>query len=49
MTEPDINQDALTKLHQALDQADALLDLDDDTPLAPVCDLSGDGTCEACQ
>ena len=25
------------------------LDLDDDTPLTPVCDLSGEGTCEACQ
>lgn len=25
------------------------LDLNDDTPLAPACDLSGDGTCEACQ
>ena len=25
------------------------LDLNDDTPLAPTCDLSGDGTCEACQ
>lgn len=31
-------------LHKA-----GLLDLDDDTPLAPACDLSGDGTCEACQ
>lgn len=27
----------------------ATLDLNDDTPLAPACDLSGDGTCEACQ
>lgn len=26
-----------------------LLDLDSDAPLAPACDLSGDGTCEACQ
>lgn len=25
------------------------LDLNDDTPLAPACDLSADGTCEACQ
>lgn len=25
------------------------LDLNDDTPLAPACDLSGDGSCEACQ
>jgi len=25
------------------------LDLDDDTPLAPACDLSGEGSCEACQ
>ncbi len=25
------------------------LDLDDDTPLTPVCDLSGEGTCEARQ
>ena len=25
------------------------LDLSDDTPLAPACDLSGDGSCEACQ
>ena len=25
------------------------LDLDDDTPLAPACDLSGEGTCESCQ
>lgn len=25
------------------------LDLTSDTPLAPACDLSGDGTCEACQ
>lgn len=25
------------------------VDLSDDTPLEPVCDLSGDGTCEACQ
>ncbi len=25
------------------------LGLNDDTPLAPACDLSGDGTCEACQ
>lgn len=25
------------------------LDLDSDKPLAPVCDLSGDGTCESCQ
>lgn len=25
------------------------LDLNDDTPLTPVCDLSGEGTCEACQ
>lgn len=25
------------------------INLDDDTPLAPACDLSGDGTCEACQ
>lgn len=25
------------------------LDLNDDTPLAPACDLTGDGTCEACQ
>lgn len=30
-------------------QPDQGLDLDDDTPLAPACDLSGDGTCEACQ
>jgi hypothetical protein len=29
--------------------AKPLLDLDDDTPLAPVCDLSGDKTCESCQ
>lgn len=25
------------------------ISLDDDTPLAPACDLSGDKTCEACQ
>lgn len=25
------------------------LDLDSDAPLAPACDLTGDGTCEACQ
>ena len=25
------------------------LDLNDDTPLAPACDLSADGACEACQ
>ena len=25
------------------------LDLDDDTPLPPACDLSGDGACDACQ
>lgn len=30
-------------------QADALLDLNDDTPLTPVCDLSGDKICESCQ
>lgn len=29
--------------------APAVLDLNDDTPLAPACDLTGDGTCEACQ
>ena len=27
----------------------ATLDLTSDTPLAPACDLSGDGTCDACQ
>ena len=27
----------------------AALDLSSDAPLAPACDLSGDGTCEACQ
>lgn len=27
----------------------ATLDLGSDAPLAPACDLSGDGTCEACQ
>lgn len=25
------------------------LDLGSDTPLVPVCDLSGDKTCESCQ
>ena len=25
------------------------LDLNDDTPLPVICDLSEDGTCEACQ
>lgn len=25
------------------------LDLNDDTPLPKICDLSGDGTCESCQ
>lgn len=44
MTEP-IN----TETQEAAKQADALLDLDDDTPLAPACDLSGEGTCDACQ
>lgn len=34
---------------QPAQEEPTLLDLDDDTPLAPVCDLSGDGTCEACQ
>lgn len=27
----------------------AILDLASDIPLAPACDLSGDGTCDACQ
>lgn len=31
------------------DATEQLLDLEDDTPLAPACDLSGDGACEACQ
>ncbi len=30
-------------------EAEPGLDLEDDTPLAPACDLSGDGTCESCQ
>lgn len=34
---------------QPLDNDGKALDLNDDTPLAPACDLSGDGTCEACQ
>jgi len=34
---------------QPLDSDGKGLDLNDDTPLAPACDLSGDGTCEACQ
>jgi hypothetical protein len=29
--------------------APAVLDLNDDTPLSPACDLSGDKPCEACQ
>lgn len=36
---------------QPLDNDGHVLDLDDDTPLdaGKACDLSGDGTCEACQ
>lgn len=30
-------------------QPSAEIDLDSDAPLAPACDLSEDGTCEACQ
>jgi len=25
------------------------IDLESDTPMAPACDLSGEGSCEACQ
>lgn len=34
---------------QPLDNDGKALDLNDDTPLAPACDLSGDNPCEACQ
>lgn len=37
------------RLLDATEQINDLLDLNDDTPLAPVCDLSGDKTCESCQ
>lgn len=33
----------------AQDVEPKLLDLEDDTPLAPACDLSGEGACESCQ
>lgn len=34
---------------QPLDNDGKALDLNDDTPLAPACDLSADGACESCQ
>ena len=39
--------DGQTKLH-ALDELDLVAQADD-FPLGKACDLSGDGTCEACQ
>jgi hypothetical protein len=41
--------DTKTSPEQKPAEESAELDLNDDTPLAPACDLSGDGTCEACQ
>lgn len=39
----------IDRLLDATEQINDLLDLSDDTPLVPVCDLSGDKTCESCQ
>ena len=39
--------DGRAKLY-ALDELDLVAQADD-FPLGPACDLSGDGTCEACQ
>jgi hypothetical protein len=43
MTEPTDKQEV------AQNPEESGLDLDSDKPLSPVCDLSGDKTCESCQ
>jgi hypothetical protein len=45
-----MNPNDTTEKSEDAPKSDAFdLNLEDDTPLPPICDLNGDGTCEACQ